>query len=209
MSVSSVSNSEVNPGADEIRRAAKSLFAQRGFDSVSLSAIAERADCSKSNIFHHFGSKQALYFDVMRQATERSASRIRQVMADDKDPAARLRETVKDYYTVIAEDPERSRLMMREVMFSSPQRGQELAEEVFAEEFAALTELVADLGGKQPENAEFIAFVLVAANVMYFHYHNVLEHMPGAGFARDSAWYAELVSDLLLKHLDLPHQKAD
>lgn len=201
-------NPGANPGADEIRRAAKSLFAQRGFDAVSISAIAEQAECSKSNIFHHFGSKQALYFDVMRQATGRSAMRIRQVMADDKDPCTRLHETVKDYYAVIAEDPERSRLMMREVMFSSPQRGQELAKEVFAEEFEALTELIAELGSKQPVNAEFLAFVLVATNAMYFHCRNVLEHLHGADFARDSAQYAELVSSLLLKYLDVPHEQA-
>lgn len=209
MSAFTATRPGANPGADEIRRAAKALFAQRGFDAVSISAIAERAACSKSNIFHHFGSKQALYFDVMRQATQRSATRIRQVMTDDNNSYTRLYETVKDYYAVIAEDPERSRLMMREVMFSSPQRGQELAKEVFAEQFIALTELMAGLGGKPAANPEFLAFILIAANVMYFHCHNVLEHLPGADFARDSNQYAEFVSGLLLKHLDIYHAPAD
>lgn len=188
--------------AVEIRRVAKTLFAERGYDSVSISDIADQAACSKANIFHHFGSKEGLYFDVMRQVMQRSAARIREVMADDKDARTRLTQTAKDHYAMLVEDPERSRLMMREVMFSSPQRGQELASEVFSEHFSALTELIRGLHGKGTANPEFLAFMLIAANVMLFHCNNVLQFLPGAGFAHDVDAYAENLSEMLLRSLD-------
>ncbi len=192
---------EQNSCAEQIREQAKKLFAARGFDAVSISDIADAAECSKSNIFHHFGSKEALYFDVMRQVMQRSTDRIRQVMADDIDAPARLAQTVKDHYAMISEDPERSRLMMREVMFSSPQRGRELAGQVFGEQFKTLTELMRSMGDEADGRAEFTAFMLIAANVMHFHCHNVLQHLPGAEFADDLDGYAHMVTNILLLNL--------
>ena len=196
--------------AEQIRRAAKSLFAEHGFEAVSIAAIASRAECSKSNIFHHFGNKQSLYFDVMRHATQRSVARIREIMADDKDARTRLNETIKAHYAMLAEDPGRSRLMLREVMFSNPQRGQELATEVFGEQFSVLTELIRGLDNDKHQAAQpggtgntpqFLAFMLIAANVMLFHCHNVLQFLPGADFANDTDRYAESVADVLLAGL--------
>lgn len=195
---------ELDSCAEQIKQQAKRLFAARGFDSVSINDIAQAAACSKANIFHHFGSKEALYFDVMRQAMQRSAASIRQVMVDNKDPRSRLIQTVKDHYAIICEDPERSRLMMREVMFSSPLRGQELAEEVFGEQFAALTELMQSIGCDDADNGklEMLAFMLISTNVMRFHCNNVLQHLQDAKFADPEDKYAELLADMLLQNLN-------
>ena len=46
---------------DRVLIAAEDLFATCGYDAVSISAIAERANVSKANIFHHFQSKRSLY----------------------------------------------------------------------------------------------------------------------------------------------------
>ncbi|MCP4048031.1 MAG: helix-turn-helix transcriptional regulator [Gammaproteobacteria bacterium] len=45
-----------------ILEAAECLFADRGFDAVSMSAIAKLANTSKSNIYHHFKNKNELYY---------------------------------------------------------------------------------------------------------------------------------------------------
>ncbi|MDX8408093.1 MAG: helix-turn-helix domain-containing protein, partial [Mariprofundaceae bacterium] len=37
--------------------AAEALFAARGFDGVSMQQIAQAADMSKANIYHHVSSK--------------------------------------------------------------------------------------------------------------------------------------------------------
>jgi AcrR family transcriptional regulator len=47
----------------EISDVATRLFAEHGFERVTLSQIAEAADVSVKTIFNHFGSKEDLYFD--------------------------------------------------------------------------------------------------------------------------------------------------
>ena len=45
-----------------IVRAAVDLFAERGFDGVSVSDIAEAAEVGRSTFFRHFGDKQEVVF---------------------------------------------------------------------------------------------------------------------------------------------------
>lgn len=46
-----------------ISDAATQLFLERGFDSVSIREIAEKADVSPTTVFAHFPQKEALVFD--------------------------------------------------------------------------------------------------------------------------------------------------
>jgi len=48
-------------GEQAILEAAETLFAEKGFDAVSMSAIARLANTSKPNIYHHFKNKNELY----------------------------------------------------------------------------------------------------------------------------------------------------
>ncbi len=45
-----------------------SLFSVHGYDGVSMRRIADAAGVSKANIYHHFASKEALYFAIMRRS---------------------------------------------------------------------------------------------------------------------------------------------
>jgi AcrR family transcriptional regulator len=46
-----------------IRDAALRLFAQRGFDSVTVAEIAQAAEVAEKTVFNYFGTKEALFFD--------------------------------------------------------------------------------------------------------------------------------------------------
>lgn len=48
---------------EEISDVATRLFAERGFEQVTLAEIAAAAEVSVKTIFNHFGSKEELYFD--------------------------------------------------------------------------------------------------------------------------------------------------
>src|SRR5437899_1724073 len=45
-----------------IRRAALELFSERGFDAVSVTDIAERAEVGRTTFFRYFGDKQEVLF---------------------------------------------------------------------------------------------------------------------------------------------------
>jgi AcrR family transcriptional regulator len=56
--------------ADRVRKgdivhAATPLFAERGYDGVSLSDVAERVGIRKASLFHHFSGKEDLYAAVL------------------------------------------------------------------------------------------------------------------------------------------------
>jgi len=47
----------------EVRAAAQRLFAERGFDAVTIADVAASADVAVQTVFNHFESKEALFFD--------------------------------------------------------------------------------------------------------------------------------------------------
>ncbi|HWR87919.1 MAG TPA: helix-turn-helix domain-containing protein, partial [Acidiferrobacterales bacterium] len=61
---------------DRILVVAETLFAEHGFDAVSMNAIAEAAGVSKANVFHHFTCKNDLYIAVLRNACRDSTQHL-------------------------------------------------------------------------------------------------------------------------------------
>ncbi|WP_299954844.1 TetR/AcrR family transcriptional regulator [uncultured Modestobacter sp.] len=47
----------------EVRETAQRLFAERGFDAVTIADVAAAADVAVQTVFNHFETKEALFFD--------------------------------------------------------------------------------------------------------------------------------------------------
>jgi TetR/AcrR family transcriptional regulator len=198
---------EIPPGGDATGRilaAAEALFADAGFDAVSMNAVAERAGVSKANIFHHFSSKNALYLAVMRNA----CGRANPLMDDLGNPGGsfveRLRDFARAHLANLLDNPQTSRLILREVIDNDPQRCQELAEQVFGANFARLVatlrigqargELRADL------DPGMVANLLIAADLFFFQSREVSRHLPDARhLSENPTAYSELLVDILLR----------
>ena len=56
---------EISETKRHILTKAEQLFAQRGFDGVSMREIAEACDITKANIYYYFENKESLYFEVL------------------------------------------------------------------------------------------------------------------------------------------------
>jgi AcrR family transcriptional regulator len=57
-----------------IIQAARELFLERGFDSVSVGDIAERAEVGRTTFFRHFGDKQEVVFAKEQELLETIAA---------------------------------------------------------------------------------------------------------------------------------------
>lgn len=192
-------------GRAEILAAATDLFGEAGFDAVSISNIAQRASTSKANVFHHFGSKEALYLEVMREACSQFSEAMDRLADESTGFARRLSAFIRRDIELMQERPDRSHLILREVMESGPSRGRALAGEVFHDHFAELVELIEDgqRAGAVDDDVPpaLAATMMIACNVFLFQSQHVLRHLPGVDFVDDPARYAALVSRVLLDGL--------
>lgn len=65
----------IAPGTREtVLRAAAALFAERGFDAVSVREIVEAAGVTKPALYYYFGSKEGVALAIMRDLMEAADS---------------------------------------------------------------------------------------------------------------------------------------
>ncbi len=192
-------------GEKAILEAAESLFAEKGFDAVSMSAIARLANTSKPNIYHHFKNKDDLYLAVMKTAVQRSSALLDSLEDSPGSFAKHLAEFSAGQLQNILTHSRSTRLILRETLSVSSPRQQEIAEQVVGGVF---NKLVAMIRSGQQDN-EFrkdldpalAAFMIVATNMFFFQAGSVMQHIPEAGFPNDSSLFNQGVMDILFKGL--------
>ena len=69
---------------EQIRRVAHRLFAEHGFDAVTIADIARGADVAVQTVFNHFATKEELFFDGRAPWVEGPAASVR-----TREPASR------------------------------------------------------------------------------------------------------------------------
>jgi AcrR family transcriptional regulator len=79
----------------EVRQIAQRLFAERGFDSVTIADVAATADVAVQTVFNHFETKEALFFDGRTPWVEGMAAAVVQ-RPPDTDPVTALRLALED-----------------------------------------------------------------------------------------------------------------
>ncbi len=196
--------------AERILHAAETLFAEQGFDAVSMSAVAARAKVSKANIFHHFSTKNALYLAVLREAGQESRSRLEQLESSSSHFVDRLSHYAAAHLDSILEHSHLARLVLRDLLASGADRGKELAEQVLGGNFAKLVDIIRQ-GQSRKElrddiDPAMVAVMLIAANVYFFEARDVLRHLPDVDFAEDPQRYSSKMLQLML-HGILPQEK--
>jgi AcrR family transcriptional regulator len=83
------------PTRARILEAAYRLFYARGFSRISMDAVAAHAGITKRTLYNHFGSKDALFGEMLKQQSSLAAERIRSWAVRDGS-AAELVESIFD-----------------------------------------------------------------------------------------------------------------
>jgi TetR/AcrR family transcriptional regulator len=187
---------------DRILAAAEALFAEQGFDAVSMSAIAEKAEVSKANIFHHFNSKNALYLAVFGSACRESRARLDMLENNEGNFVERLAHFATGHLQAILEHSNMARLVLRDLLENGADKGKELAEQVFGPNFAKLVEIIRS-GQARGElrtdvDPAMVAVMLIAANVYFFEARDMLRHFPDVDFADNPESYSTKMLQLML-----------
>lgn len=121
--------------------AAKRLFARHGFDGTSVRAITEAAGANLGAITYHFGSKRALYDQVLADATRPLAAAAIAAAGGPGSAGERVAAVVRVYFDQLVADPDIGRLMMQEFVIGTAVPSRALP---VREIHGALTKLVID-----------------------------------------------------------------
>lgn len=196
------STDKLSAGEQGILAAATALFAEHGYDAVSIHTIAERAGVSKANVFHHFASKQALYLAVLEGACQRFTELLDNVLGQSKGLRGDIRQFAEAHLDLLYEDVVRTNLVLREMLDAGDRRGGALVEAVFSENFSRLAGLFGEArqrgdlrAGVEPA---FAGFLLSSINVLYFRSREMLGNLPAADFAKRRDRYVDMLCDVLL-----------
>lgn len=198
-----VAHESKNGAAERILTVAESLFAGAGYDGVSISAVAREAGVSKANVFHHFGSKEELYFAVLRSARQRLTDELKKLRSRPDGPLDdTLRQITGRYLADLFSHADLSRLVIRQLLDRYPVEGKVLAERIFEPNFSQMGKLLADAqrSGQMREDIEpgLPITLLIASCVFLFQSGEALRHLPGTGFANDPEQYVQILVDIVM-----------
>ena len=74
-----------------ILKVAARVFAEQGYSRASMSQVAKECGISKANIYHYYGSKDALLFDILDTYLSALRDRIIALPREGRTPEAQLR----------------------------------------------------------------------------------------------------------------------
>jgi TetR/AcrR family transcriptional regulator len=133
-----------NPGAtrDALLAAGTALFAEHGFDGVSVDAIARRAGVNKAMINYHFGGKRRLYLAIFASTFAEIVERVDRLRGTSRPPAELLREFVAIFADMaVHRRPNFPAMLLREVLAGGRRVEAEILPRILAI-FTAVREIV-------------------------------------------------------------------
>ncbi len=92
------------PIRERLLDAALRLFAQKGFESASVRELAEAAEVTRPTLYHHFGSKEGLYLELVERLCATVEDSILHSMVPRGTARVRLRSFVLNILDSVIED---------------------------------------------------------------------------------------------------------
>lgn len=104
---------------ERIVETAGSMFAERGFDGVSVADIAAASGISTGLIYYHFKDKQALYESVVRESVHLLEDAAIRTLGQQGRPIERIRAFIAEYMRLLEDELDVMRLLVRTFTDSS------------------------------------------------------------------------------------------
>lgn len=187
----------------DIVATARRLFADQGFEAVSIFSIAQKAGVSKANIYHYFPSKDALYLAVLQEAASELRDHLQELIAHQESPLEALRQFASSHLRQLLDHPRLVRLFLRELLEKDEPRAKELAEAGMADLFATLVEVLRQGQRQGLFRAEvdpaLVATMLLGANLIFFQSGKLLKQYPQVHFEDNPERYDHDMVEILLR----------
>lgn len=189
-------------GANSILDAATALFADEGYESVSVASIAAQAGVCKANVFHHFASKESLYLAVMKGASAEHADYAEKLYQAPGRSADKVRKLIEFEIRNMLDNTQRTRLMLREASDVGHARVRKLARAGFQRNISA----VVNLFKQGCESGEFrrnidpaaAAMLVGGATQFFFNLREALHEFHETSDLKTPETYAQRIAALVL-----------
>jgi AcrR family transcriptional regulator len=101
---------------ERILEHATRLFAKRGFEGASLKDIAEAVGIRKPSLLYHYPSKDELRGAVLAHLLDRWNDLLPRLLVAATSPEGQFDAVIGETVRFLTEDPDRARLLLREVL---------------------------------------------------------------------------------------------
>ena len=164
-----------------IAETANRLFAERGFEAVTVAEVARAADVSEGTVFNYFPTKEELFYGQMESFEAALVEAVRERPPDESVPEA-FRRFVLEQARGLAERADLIEAAMR-VINASPALQARVADYT-----NALAELIAEEAGARGIEPAVVAHALMGAQrALVEHVRaSVLAGLRGAELVRDT-----------------------
>ena len=198
----STPDSPRSAGEKAILDAAVELFSEYGYDGVSMRQIAEAAGVSKSNIYHHFASKEALYLGILDGSAQHLSEIVEDLAEGEGGFQRRLQVFAEAHLEHLFANETTLRLVLREAFSGDEEKSRMVVEQVVGRIFkrmVAIFQAGQEAGILRADlDPGLCATLLMGANLFFFQAQGMLRQIPEAGFAKDSAGYNRQMADVML-----------
>jgi len=204
MQANSISAPDPRQSAGEkaILDAAVELFSEYGYDGVSMRQIAAAAGVSKSNIYHHFASKEALYLGILDGSAQNLSEIVEDLAEGDGDFQRRLQVFAEAHLEHLFANETTLRLVLREAFSGDEEKSRLVVDQVVGGIFSrmvAIFQAGQEAGVLRADlDPGLCATLLMGANLFFFQAQGMLRQIPEAGFARDSTGFNRQMADVML-----------
>jgi TetR/AcrR family transcriptional regulator, cholesterol catabolism regulator len=98
-----ISETPVSPQKQAILDVAENLFAEHGYEGLSIRDLAEHCGLAKATIYHHFQDKEEIFMSVLAQEMLKIHARTMGAGYAVQDPVERLRVVIHAYCQMMSE----------------------------------------------------------------------------------------------------------
>lgn len=171
---------KVNPKRrtrEEILELSAPLFAQRGYDGVSMRDVARAAGLTQAALYYHFADKDQLYLEAVAVQFRERGAVLNELLAGGGTPLKRLERFVTGLARMMATDKDFLRLMQWVLLDNDEVRQSTLAKQVFRDMFVAVHDLASELDPHQ--DAHLLAMSIFGLVIFHFQTGATRKFMPG------------------------------
>lgn len=189
-----------------IFRVARKLFAEKGFAAVSMRDIAEHAQMSKANVFHHFKTKADLYKSVLTTCASEFDELLDQLEQNTSEIGDVLKQLIQSRLKLQLQDRETGILFVRAILEYHDNTEYRIVSEIIRDRFQRFIRLLTHLrksnAVKETIDDRTLALLIFGSHHIYWLMHPHLSNdsycLPAP--AEFSQQVANILIDGILAH---------